>query len=121
MRTGGISSLYVDSMALCFNTHFTRVPPSIVVSPTHTTLLFFLTPFHSHSQNYQPIRVEPYLKEVYHRRSIKYAFEVIKGLPTRVYLDMLSVEIPELLFTNEDWAEPVHYNVEKVPFRPFGG
>jgi FkbM family methyltransferase len=73
------------------------------------------------NQNYQPIKVEPYLKEVYHRRSMKYAFEVIKGLPTHVYLDMLSVEIPELLFTLEDWVEPVHFNTEKVPFKPFGG
>ena len=52
---------------------------------------------------------------------MKYAFEVIKGLPAHVYLDMLSVEIPELLFTLEDWVEPVHYNTEKVPFKPFGG
>lgn len=104
-------------MCSCVRASFLMSSPNLHVFPPP----FLQTKTLGFTQNYQPIKVEPYLKEVYHRRSMKYAFEVIKGLPTHVYLDMLSVEIPELLFTLEDWVEPVHYNTEKVPFKPFGG
>jgi hypothetical protein len=68
--------------------------------------------------NFKPLRLPPYLKEVQARRSMRFAYELIKGRSNEEYQDLFEGEIPECVITREDWAEPAIPNTEKVPFQP---
>ena len=68
--------------------------------------------------HFKPLALPHYLKEVQARRAMRFAYEVVKGLRQEEYAPLFGGEIIELVFTRQDWAEPVVFNTEKVPFTP---
>ena len=68
--------------------------------------------------HFKPLRLPYYYTEVQTRRAMRFAYKVTKDLIPQLYEPMFDGEIIELLFTREEWEEPVVHNTEKVPFTP---
>ncbi len=68
--------------------------------------------------NFKPLALPYYLSEVQTRRAMRFAYEVLKGRPQEEYTPLFGGEIIELVFTRQDWAEPVVFNTEKAPLSP---
>ena len=68
--------------------------------------------------HFRPLKLPYYYTEVQARRAMRFAYRVTGGLQPQLYEPMFDGEIIELIFTREDWAEPVVHNVEKAAFAP---
>jgi hypothetical protein len=68
--------------------------------------------------HFKPLKLPYYLSEVQTRRAMRFAYEVLKGRPQEEYTPLFGGEIIELVFTRQDWAEPVVFNTEKAPLSP---
>lgn len=68
--------------------------------------------------NFKPLALPYYFSEVQTRRAMRFAYELLKGRPQEEYTPLFGGEIIELVFTRQDWAEPVVFNTEKAPLSP---